>query len=308
MNFSLAGNSKIKTIVTNAIKENRIPHAILIEGDKGTGRHTLAFYLASAVVCGKENAPCGVCKNCLLKINHPDISVTAPEENKKNISVSQIRALKTEAYIKPHQAQKRVFVIDFADTLNEQSQNALLKVLEEPPESTVFILIAESKASLLSTVISRCVVLTLTTPEESEAFEYIQSVTDFSKTDILEALQNSKNNIGNALAMLNGKNDIGTMSSAKEFLDFFFKGNTFEMLKITAPFEKSRTNTDLFLNDLKYVIGNMLKENLNNYKALLLSKLYELIKEIEPSLITNINLTLLFCTLVSRAEAIIHSN
>ena len=80
MSFPLAGNERIKAAVLAAIAERRIPHAILIEGDKGTGRHTLASFISEAAVCDGENAPCGVCRGChLAKTSaHPDISVTAP--------------------------------------------------------------------------------------------------------------------------------------------------------------------------------------------------------------------------------------
>ncbi len=304
MSFPLVGNSSINISITNALKENRLPHAILIEGEKGNGRHTLAFYLARAIVCDNNSAPCGECRNCAMGINHPDISVTAPEENKKNIAVSQVRELKNEAYIKPHMARRRVFIIDFADTLNEQSQNALLKVLEEPPESSLFILIAENKASLLETIISRCVVLTLSAPEKSQALEYIKSLTEYSESEISEALLHSRNNIGKALDLLAGKEDSKTSAAAKEFLECFLRENAFGMLCATVPFEKSRIETDAFFKDLKYFTAERLKQNPKDFKAISLSKLYSLLCELEKSLITNINLSLLFCTLTSRAEQI----
>lgn len=304
MSFPLVGNSKINLSISNALKENRLPHAILIEGDAGNGKHTLAYYLASFAVCSGENAPCGNCRNCNLKINHPDIAIIAPEENKKNISVAQVRELKNEAYIKPHMAKRRVFIIDYAHTLNEQSQNALLKVLEEPPESVLFILITESKASLLETIISRCIVLTLSTPEKQEALEYIKSVTDFGDTEISEALDNSKNNIGKALDLLSGKEDSKATAAAKEFIDFFLKGDSFGMLSVTAAFEKSRIETDAFLKNLKYYAAENLRNKPKSYNAKSLSRFYSLICELEKSLITNINLSLLFCTLTSSAEQI----
>ncbi len=304
MSFPLVGNSKINSSITNALKENRLPHAILIEGDKGNGKHTLAYYLASFAVCSGENAPCRNCRNCNLKINHPDIAIIAPEENKKNITVAQVRELKSEAYIKPHMAKRRVFIIDCADTLNEQSQNALLKVLEEPPESVLFILITESKAALLETIISRCIVLTLSTPEKNEALGYIKSVTDFEEKEILEALENSKNNIGKALDLLSGKEDSKTFAAAKEFLDFFLKDDTFGMLTVTSQFEKNRIDADSFFKDLKYCIAENLRNKPHSYFSNSLSRFYSLVCELEKSLITNINLSLLFCTLTSSAEQI----
>ena len=305
MSFPLCGNTKIKLATENAIKENRLPHAILIEGDKGTGRHTLAFYLASATVCGGENPPCGACRECAMGQNHPDITVVKPEEGKKNIAVSQIRNLKADAYIKPHQAKRRVFIIDFADTLNEQSQNAILKVLEEPPQTASFILIAESKASLIETVLSRCVILSLTAPQTDVAAEYIKGCTDYSAHDILSALKTAENNIGTALGILSGASASKTKSAAEEFLKSFLKSDSFGMLTSVAEIEKSRIDADMFLKDLKILSAKELRENKESYKAAYLLRLYELVRELQESLVTNINLTLLFCTLTSRAEAII---
>ena len=175
MSFPLAGNARIRGALTAAIESGRLPHAILIEGDKGTGRHTLAAFTARAAVCEGENKPCGECRGCRLEHagTHPDIWTVAPEDGKKNITVAQIRSLRSEAYVKPHMSARRVFIIDMADTMNEQAQNALLKVLEEPPGSVLFILIAENKAALLDTVISRCTVLSLSPPEISEAEKYL---------------------------------------------------------------------------------------------------------------------------------------
>ena len=104
MSFPLIGNSGVQNALTAAIKADRLPHAVLIEGDKGTGRHTLAKFIACAAVCGGEDKPCGECRDCRLERagTHPDIHTTAPEDGKKNITVAQIRALRSDAYVKPH--------------------------------------------------------------------------------------------------------------------------------------------------------------------------------------------------------------
>lgn len=303
MSFPLVGNSKIALALSNAIAEKRLPHAILIEGDVGTGRHTLAEFISAAAVCSAESTPCQECKNCKLqKIgSHPDIMTTAPEDGKKNIAVAQIRNLKAEAYIKPHMAACRVFLIDYADTLNEQSQNALLKVLEEPPGNAIFILIAESKASLLETIISRCVVLTLSCPETEIAAEYILKTTGFSTEEINEALMHTRNNIGKALMMLNGNSDTKSSAAAKEFIEYMLRRDNWGMLSVTAPFEKNRIEADKFFKDLKYFTAQKLRSNPKSFKATALSKFYEQLCSLEKSLISNINLSLLFSILTATA-------
>ncbi len=306
MSFPLVGNSKIALALTNALREKRLPHAILIEGDPGTGRHTLANFISAAAVCSSDNVPCKKCKNCgLQKVgSHPDIMITAPEEGKKNIAVAQIRALRSEAYIKPHLASCRVFIIDCADTLNEQSQNALLKVLEEPPGNAVFILIAESKASLLETIISRCVVLTLSCPETDIALEYIKETTEYPEVDISAALSSSQNNIGKALMILKGNTDTKTSAAAKEFLEQMLRSNNWGMLSVTAPFEKNRIEADKFFKDLKYFTAKELRINPKSFKAASLSKFYEELCVLEKSLASNINLSLLFSILTATAAEI----
>ncbi len=304
MSFPLVGNGNINNTLSNALELHRLPHAVLIDGDIGTGRHTLAYFLAKAMVCSDDKIPCGNCHNCHLAVtnNHPDIRIIAPEEGKKNISVKQIRQLKINAYIKPHQAKSKVFVIDYADTLNAESQNALLKVLEEPPHNTFFILVAESKASLLETVISRCVVLSLNVPQFDQALIYLEENTDFAKCDIEVALSNAKNNIGKALKLLRGSENNSTLTAAKDFLQFALNGDQWNMLCITAGFEKKRNEAEHFLKDLKLSVAEEIKNNPKGIRAAALLKFYNKLYLFEESLVTNINLSLLFSDLVAEAK------
>ena len=268
MSFPLAGNERIRDAVTSAVAEKRIPHAILLEGDRGTGRHTLMQFLSRAAVCDGENAPCGECRGCHLAEvgTHPDITVVTPEDGKKNIAVSQIRDLRADAYVKPHMAARRVFVIDKADSMNEQAQNALLKVLEEPPADIIFILIAESAAALLDTIISRCTLLSLVPPETNKALEYLRKNTDFSEEQIKEALSITGNNIGAALDGLSGAG-TATQTAAKRFTELLISGDEAGMLKVTAQLEKSRVLADEFLKELKLSIATEIKKNLSNHHS-----------------------------------------
>ena len=306
MRFPLVGNEKIRISVENFIRESRIPHAIIIEGDRGTGRHILSDFLSKAAVCSEDNKPCGVCKNCHLAdiYSHPDITVTLPEDGKKNIAVSQIRNLKNEAFVKAHQADKRVFIIDCADTMNEQSQNALLKVLEEPPSNIIFILLAESKASFLDTIISRCVILTLNVPSFEEAKAFLNQKGDFSQNDIENALNETQCNIGKAIDLLSGKGDTKTSAAAKEFIQCMMRNDEWGCLSLVAQFEKKRVEADRFFKDLKYHTALCLKKNSNGHTAKKLSSFYSRLSFYEKSLITNVNLGLLFSALTADAAKI----
>jgi DNA polymerase III delta' subunit len=308
--ISIVGNDKLAVTIENFIKAKRIPHAILIEGEYGTGKHTLASFLTKAILCESENAPCLSCKHCHLAdiSSHPDITVISPEDGKKNIAVSQIRELRNETVIKPHSALKRVFIIDCADTMNPNAQNALLKVLEEPPKTVMFILLAENKSALLDTIISRCVTLSITVPEFSVAYDYIKSTTNFEKNLIEKALEDEKNNIGRALDSLNGVSSEGTVADAEAFLNSAINCDRYTMLKIALNYQKSRIGTDSFIKDLKFLIAKKIRLSPNSVLSKPLLSIYEELGEFQSSLITNINLNLLFSNLTSSMTEHIRRN
>ncbi len=310
MIFPLISNEKTALTVNNFIKEQRIPHAILIVGDSGTGKHTLAGFLAQAIVCGKADAPCGECENCraALSNNHPDITVIAPEDNKKNIAVDQVRALRQEAFIKPHKAKKRVFVIDKADTMNAPSQNALLKVLEEPPEAVMFLLIAENNAAFLDTVISRCVVLNLTVPEREKALELLSNQGKYNREDIISALEAAQNNIGKAKQILSGKAGTKAEAAAEEFLKYLFDNDQYNMLLVTNAFTKKRIDCDHFIKALKTAVAKRIKNDPKSHFAKPLLAFYNEISEYEQQLLFNVNLNLFFSNVVCSAIQIFWRN
>ncbi len=310
MIFPLVGNEKTASTVTNFIKEKRIPHAILILGDSGTGKHTLAHFLAKAIVCGESEAPCSMCDNCRLaeNRNHPDINIIAPDEDRKNIVKEQIDKLRNEAFIKPHKSFKRVFLIDKADTLNTVSQNKLLKILEEPPEAVMFLLVAENKAAFLDTVISRCVVLNLAVPEFSKAFQYLKNKTKYGDGEIGEALKTSQNNIGNALILLKGKGMTKVEAAASDFLNFLYKNDQYNMLLTLNAFAKKRVEVDIFLKALKNEVAKKIKNDPKSHFAKPLMMFYNEIFDYEQALFTNVNLNLFFSNIVCSATKIFWRN
>lgn len=137
----------------------RIPNGLLFTGAPGTGKSRAAHFLAKACNCTRgPGLPCEACNSC-KKLNsgmHPDFISLDLEEGKKNITISQIRDMGRRISARPNEAVSRVVCIRSADKMNVQAQNALLKVLEEPPDKTFFILCAADGAALLPTIHSRC--------------------------------------------------------------------------------------------------------------------------------------------------------
>ncbi len=145
-----------------------LSHAYLLAGGSGDSRAALARRLTAAYLCeGPGDVPCGVCRACrkVAADTHPDVSRTAPAPDKREITVDQIRALRSGAYIRPNEGKRKVYLIDPADAMNPAAQSALLKVLEEGPAYAAFLLLADQPGKLLDTVRSRCELLSLPQPE-----------------------------------------------------------------------------------------------------------------------------------------------
>ncbi|MEG1240984.1 MAG: DNA polymerase III subunit [Oscillospiraceae bacterium] len=139
-----------------------LSHAYILSGDDPAARQDAAEFLAACYVCSGDAKPCHNCSGCHkaeARI-HPDIVYLEAEEGKE-LTVAQVRALRSDAYIRPNEAPRKVYVIRQAEKLNIPAQNALLKVLEEGPPYAAFLLLCENPSVLLPTVISRCEVLRL---------------------------------------------------------------------------------------------------------------------------------------------------
>ncbi len=137
-------------------------HAYIVWGGSEAGQDEFTVKLAAALICeGSEQKPCMTCEHCRKASRriHPDIIDIVKEPDSRQMLVDQIRSLKEDAIIMPNEASKKVYIIHDADSMNLNAQNAILKLLEEPPESAAFILRTENPAKLLPTVRSRCVEL-----------------------------------------------------------------------------------------------------------------------------------------------------
>lgn len=169
---ALAGNRRLKEQLSHQEEGRGLSHAYMISGPVGSGRHTLARLLSQAMMCqAKAGArPCGQCAPCkkVLRGIHPDvITISGPSEGKP-ISVDQVRTLRSDAYVRPNEGVRKVYILEKADEMNSSAQNAMLKLLEDGPAYAAFLLIVENSGALLQTIRSRCEELALgpVSPEE----------------------------------------------------------------------------------------------------------------------------------------------
>ncbi len=147
------------------LARGRLPHALLITGPAGVGKHTFALALAQAVNCERPEAgeACGTCPACdkIKRGVHPDVVEIEPEGRSQVIKVERVRELRGQVSFRPFEGRTKVFLVREAQKMNETSANALLKTLEEPPPASLIILTAPEEADLLPTVVSRCLRLGL---------------------------------------------------------------------------------------------------------------------------------------------------
>lgn len=303
MKFPLVGNERVKRAVASILSSGKIPHAVLIEGESGLGKTALANFLCAAVFCEGENAPCGACTGCRLLAggNHPDITLIEPEKDRKTISVNAVREIISEAAIIPQTAKRRIFLIDPAESMTPQAQNALLKVLEEPPGHVLFILVCESKTALLETVVSRCAVLTLCPVDEQTATEYIAGVTDKDDEEIRKAYKSARGNIGAAMNILNRKSANAAEEKAKEFTQIMQNGSQYELLRCLLPLEKSRPKTLDFYNALEIELVSLIRGSRSKTLVRRYERLYGTVTEHKSLLKSNANLSLLLTALAAAA-------
>lgn len=281
------GNENIKEAIKSATKSGRFPHAFIIEGDMGCGKKTLAKLLAAAAVCKSDDAPCGACRECGLveKNGFCDVLTYAPEG--ATFKVDIVREIRENAYVMPIEATRKVNILLECDKMNEPAQNALLKVLEEPPSFMVFVLICRSASNLLPTVRSRCITLSVQNPETEEALAYIKQKTDKNDMDISEALTNANGNIGLALSFLNGDANE-SKQNAVLFLKAVKERDRISALKAMYVFEKDRLGFNVFLDELKLLIKNEMKAfaltNKSEFYPSALAKLLSLVDELQQEI------------------------
>lgn len=197
----IVGQEQIKSHIMNAIGVGKVSHAYMICGERYSGKEFIARIFANALVCESEtNRPCNKCAACkkAAEDSHPDI-IKVTHEKPNVISVGDIRAsVNEDVAIRPYEGRKKVYIINEAEKMNSQAQNALLKTLEEPPEYVVIILLTTNIEEMLPTIVSRSVVLNMRPVADRLVKEFLmkyEQIPDY-KADICVAF--ARGNLGKA--------------------------------------------------------------------------------------------------------------
>ena len=202
----VVGHKDILKYISSAVENNRVSHAYILNGERGSGKKMLANLFAMTLLCETgDNEPCGKCHSCKQAEsgNHPDI-IRVTHEKPNSISVDDIRTqVNNTVDIKPYQGPYKVYIIPQADMMTPQAQNAILKTIEEPPSYAVFLLLTENAETLLPTINSRCVMLKLRNIKDTLIKKYLMEnleIPDY-KADMCTAF--AQGNMGRAIMLAN---------------------------------------------------------------------------------------------------------
>lgn len=209
--WNIIGHHRVTGDLREAVAADRIGHAYLFTGPRHLGKRAVARLLASALLCEKKG-PCGECAPCKLRLagNHPDL-IELERDNK--IGIADVRKLKAELTLTPHSASYRVGIIPDLERLGDPAQNALLKLLEEPPGRAVLILTAISAKSLLPTTVSRCAHLAFGLVGDEEMREALK------EPAITELLQAAGGRPGLALRLVKNPEELESRVRWQEMLE-----------------------------------------------------------------------------------------
>lgn len=200
----ILGHEQIIAHLQNAIEEDKVSHAYIFNGAEASGKMMLAEAFAMALQCeGEGKRPCLECRSCRQAADHnqPDI-IYVSHEKPNTIGVDDIRTqINNDIDIKPYSSRYKVYIVDEAQKMNQQAQNALLKTIEEPPAYAIILLLTTNADSFLQTILSRCITLNLKAVKEDKIEEYLMKhyqIPDY-QADICAAF--SQGNVGKAIQL-----------------------------------------------------------------------------------------------------------
>ena len=220
---NIIGQEQMKEHLQNAIATGKVSHAYILNGEKSSGKEFIAKVFAQTLQCEKGGTePCNECRSCKQTVskNQPDI-IYVSHEKPNTISVDDIRAqVNNDVAIKPYSSKYKVYIINEAEKMTPQAQNAILKTLEEPPAYAVIMLLVSNVNTLLPTILSRCVVLNMKPVRDELVKKYLMEelqIPDY-KADVCVAF--ARGNVGKAKLLASSEEFENVKAEALSLLKY----------------------------------------------------------------------------------------
>ena len=234
---TLLGNEQLKSNLLSARRKGKLSHFYLISGPEGSGRHTLADALAQALMCEAPDGPCGHCRACrkIREHIHPDY-ILADDPSSRTVKVGFVREIRSDVFIRPNEGIRKIYLFPRAQDMGLEAQNALLKVLEEPPAYGVFLLLTDNPEKLLPTIRSRCVELKMQPLQDQVLRPTLhREFPGAAESAVSAAILRSGGYLGQARALLQGS----TMSEqTRRFAACYAARDVLGMTQLLVSMEK----------------------------------------------------------------------
>lgn len=246
--IKIYGNENIIQTLTSMIDSGRLSQGILLFGDAGLGKKTIAEYIAAKLLCnGGANSPCGQCKSCrmIMQNTHPDVQWVVNAPKSKAFGVDNIRSIISDSYIYPNEGDRKIYIFADCDTMLPAAQNTLLKIIEEPPAHVFFIFTATSKAVFLSTILSRVVSIGVSEVSLDLCKAVLQEKGVSDNDKIEDAVSCFGGNIGKCISFINDEGIQKSVMLAKKITDAINARSEYDIL---AAFNSIDNDKVLFKN------------------------------------------------------------
>ena len=252
------GNNHVLSTFRSMVRSGRTAHSMLVYGEQGSGRKLAASYYTQLLLCEHptDEGPCGCCAACRNVEHgaHPDVMYAERTGKLGGYSVDTARGIISDAFIKPNNnTGKKIYIFPDCRNIDPRTQNALLKIVEEPPDYAYFIFTAESKAVFLPTIISRCICFGTSPCTEDEARAALEA-DGFQKQDIARAVGCFHGNIGMCRSYLVDDNVRKQVDLTKSVADSIIRKDEYSLNVAFNSAGRERNDVNAVLSQLDKLI------------------------------------------------------
>ena len=250
---TIIGQKKAKSLLREQLHFHRVSHAYLFIGPEGVGKRMTAEVFSRALSCTAEEKPCEVCISCRQILHGNGVNIHYLKPAGQKIKLEELQPLIKGINFKTQETAAQILIIDGADKITPAAANYMLKTLEEPPLRTHFILLAEEKAAVLPTILSRCQTVLFTPINHLEAAGFIQEKLKLSPEKALSYVKLAQGSIGVAQSMAVDKKFEDIRAKAEEIFDF--KSNdAYDILKLSSQMEAEKEHIQEILEMLRLLL------------------------------------------------------